>query len=198
MSLANLPRMLLSDTDGWSDLVRIHPSVKRLLFFFVVPMSLIPAAMYGYAELVNPGRIFPRVEPTLSVSEVLLVGGLFVAAEVAMVALMAVFIQQVGESVDVELGYESAFTLAAIAPTPLWLSSLALFIPSMALNMLVVAIAWIGSVALIRHGVRPVTGLQDARKARWMANVVTFIGVGAWAALMIMLALLLSLVIGFR
>jgi hypothetical protein len=198
MSFAHLPRMLLSETEGWSDLVRLHPSVKELLFTFVVPMSLIPAVMYAHAELGHPGGVFPLLEPTLSVREAVLVGGLFFAAEIAMVLLMAVFIEQVGESTGVATSYESAFTLAAIAPTPLWLASLALFVPSMWVNGLVVALAWIGCVALIRHGVRPLIGLQDTRKAHWMANVVTLIGVGAWVALMILLALLLSLVIGLR
>lgn len=198
MSLASLPRMLLSETDGWSDIVRMHPSVQKLLFFFVVPMSLIPAVMYGYAELLYPGRVFPLVEPTLSVREAMVVGGIFFVAEVAMVFLMAVFIQQVAESIDIPVGYESAFTLAAIAPTPLWLSSLALFVPSLWFNVLAVAVAWVGCVALIRHGVRPLIGLQDAAKVRWMSLVVTFIGVAAWGALMIVLTLLLSLLIGLR
>jgi len=198
MSFAHLPRMLLSESEGWSDVVRLHPSVKKLLLTFVAPMSLIPAVMYAYAELVQPGGVFPLLEPMLSVREAALVGGLFFVAEIAMVMLMAVFIQQVGESIDIATNYESAFTLAAIAPTPLWLASLALFVPSMWVNVLVVALAWSGSVALIRHGVRPLIGLQDTRKARWMANVVTFIGISAWLALMILLALLLSLVIGLR
>jgi len=198
MSLASLPRMLLSETDGWSDIVRMHPSVQKLLLSFVVPMSLIPAVMYGYAELLHPGGVFPLVEPTLSVREATVVGGIFFVAEVAMVLLMAVFIQQVAESIDIPVGYENAFALAAIAPTPLWVSSLALFVPSLWFNVLAVAIAWVGCVALIRHGVRPLIGLQDAAKVRWMSMVVTFIGVAAWGALMIVLTLLLSLLIGLR
>jgi len=198
MSLASLPRMLMSETDGWLDIVRMHPSVKKLLLSFVVPMSLIPAVMYAFAELVHPGGVFPLVEPTLSVREAVVVGGMFFVAEVGMVLLMAVFIQQVCESIDIAASYENAFTLAAIAPTPLWLSSLALFVPSMWANVAVVAIAWIGSVALIWHGVRPLIGLQDAKKAHWMAYVVTFVGMLAWVALMIVLAFVLSLVLGLR
>lgn len=198
MSLMSLPRMLLSETDGWADVVRIHPSVKRLLLSFVVPMSLIPAVMYVYAELVHPGAVFPLVEPTLSVREASVVGGVLFLAEVAMVLLMAVFIQRVCESAHVVASYERAFTLAAIAPTPLWLSSLALFVPSMWLNVLVGAIAWIGCLALIRHGVRPLIGLQDAGKAYRLSSILMVVGTLAWAALMIVLGLLLSLVLGLR
>lgn len=198
MSLTRLPGMLLHETDGWPELVRAHPSVKTLLLFFVAPMSLIPALMYAYAELVQPGSVFPLVHPQLSVSEAVVVGALFVVVELAMVLLMAIFIQRTGESAGAVVPYENAFTLAAIAPTPLWLSSLALFVPSLPVNVIVVAIAWIGSAALIRHGVRPVIGLHDAANARSMAFTVTLIGVGAWIALMIILGLLISLVLGLR
>ncbi len=198
MSITSLPRMLLSETDGWRDVVGMHPSVKKMLLSFVMPMSLIPAAMYVYAEVLYPGGVFPLLEPTLSVREAAVVGGLFFLAEVAMVFLMAVFIQQVAESLGVAVSYEHAFTLAAIAPTPLWLSSLALFVPSMWVNALAVVLAWFACVALIRHGVHPLIGLQESVKVHRMANVLTFIGVAAWLALTIALGFLLSFVLGLR
>lgn len=198
MSLASWPKMLLSETEGWSDLARIHPSVTRMFLFYVVPMSLIPPVMYAYAELFHPGVIFPLVEPNLSVTEATLVGVTFFLAELAMVALMAVFIRQMGDSDALRPSYEDAFTLAAVAPTPLWLSSLALFVPSMSFNVAVAGIAWIGSAALIRHGVRPLFRLDDPDRAHHLANSITFTGVVAWIALMLMLAMTLSLVLGWR
>lgn len=199
MTLSNLPRMFVSEKEGWSEMVRMHPSVKNLLMYLVLPMSLLPALMYAFAELAYPGAIFPKLEPPLSMGEAMVVGGAFFLAEVLMVALMGVFIQQMGESVGVKTPpYENAFSLAAIAPIPLWLSSLALFVPSLAVNVFVVAAAWIGSVALIRHGVRPLMRLQDEMAAHKMANMVTFIGIVAWVALMVMLAFLLSVVLGLR
>lgn len=198
MSLASLPRMFLSESDGWSDVVRVHPSVRRLLLSFVIPMSLIPAVMYAYSWLLYPGSVFPLVEPMPSVGEAAVVGIVFVLAQVAMVMLMTAFIQRACESIDMAVSHERAFALAAIAPTPLWLSSLALFVPVMWLNALVVAVAWIGCVALIRHGIRPLIGLQDAHRIRWMTSVLTLAGVLAWAALVIVMGILLSLVLGFR
>jgi hypothetical protein len=190
--------MFLSESDGWSDVVRIHPSVRRLLLSFVVPMSLIPAVMYAYSWLLYPGSVFPLVEPPPSLREAAVVGIVFVLAQLAMVMLMTAFIQRACESIDLAVGHERAFALAAIAPTPLWLSALALFVPVMWLNALVVAVAWIGCVALIRHGIRPLIGLQDARRIRWMTNVLTLGGVLAWAALMILMGILLSLMLGWR
>ncbi len=198
MSLSSLPRMFVSEKEGWSEMVRMHPSVKNLLMYLVVPMSLLPALMYAFAELAYPGAIFPKLEPSLSLTEALAVGACFLLAEVLMVALMGVFIQQMSESVDAASSYEHAFALAAIAPIPLWLSSLALFVPNLWVNVLAVAIAWVGCVALIRHGVRPLLGLHDEMQAHKMANMLTFIGIVAWIALMVMLAFLLSVVLGLR
>lgn len=198
MTLSNLPRMFVSEQEGWSEMVRMHPSVKNLLLYVVGPMSLLPALMYAFAELAYPGAIFPKLAPSLSMGEAVVVGSAFFLAEVLMVALMAVFIQQMGEAVGMVPPYENAFALAAIAPIPLWLSSLALFVPSLWVNVLVVAMAWVGSVALIRHGVRPLIGLQDEGAAHKMAHMVTFIGILAWVALMVMLAFFLSVVLGLR
>lgn len=198
MFIASLPRMLWSETDGWRDVARMHPSVRKTLFSFVVPLSLVPAVLYVYAELVHPGSVFPRVGQPLSLREAGVVGGVFFLAEVAMVGLMAVFIQRVAESLDVAVSHENAFAFAAIAPVPLWVSSLALLVPSVWANVAAVAVAWFACVALIRHGVRPLLGVREAQKARRMANIVTFIGVAAAAVLTLVFGFVLSLVLGLR
>lgn len=198
MTLTDLPKMFLSETEGWSDIVRIHPSVAKLLFSLVVPLSLIPPLMHAYAQRVHPGVVAPLVEPPLTVAELVVVGGVFFLIELATVALMAVYIQRLGESADVRADYAQAYTLAAIAPTPLWLAALALFIPSVWANVLILAAAWVGSVALIRHGVRPLFRLDDEIKARRLANAITLAGVGVWLGLMAVLMMLLGMLIGWR
>jgi hypothetical protein len=194
MLIANLPKMFLSETKGWSEIQRIRPSVFRLYLFFVMPMSLIPAIMYSYSDLVHSGGIMPLISPPLSLRELILGGGAFFIVELAMVALMAAYIQQIGESVDYRPSYKEATLLAAIAPTPLWLSSLMLFIPSVGINVGAVVLAWIGTVALIRHGVRPLIKLEDESRAHRMANAMIVAGVLAWLVLMLVFALLLSVV----
>ena len=198
MSLVSMPRLLISESDGWREIALMHPSVTRLAFSYVAPMSLIPAAMYAYSELIYPGAVFPLLEPVLSLHELAIVCGIFFAGEIVMVFLMASLIQSVAESIDIKVAYQSAFSLAALAPTPLWLASLVLFVPSVWAGTLVVAIAWMGTVALIRNGIRPLIGLEDKLVAGWMVTIVTVIGVAAWLALMIILVLVLSVVIGLR
>lgn len=193
MSPASLPKMLLSEREGWSDIARIHPSVIKLFASLVVPLSVIPPLMYAYAEVMHPGAVFPLTRPAPTAGDLFVTGTVFFVVELAMVFFMGMLIQEVAESMDVTVPYEDAYTLAAIAPVPLWLSALALFVPSLWFNVAMVALAWIGSVALIRHGVRPLLHVDDERKAHYIANLVTVGGVGAWISLMVVAAVVLSL-----
>lgn len=198
MNTHNLPKMLYSYTEGWQDLIQVHPSVSGMFASYVVPMSLIPPAMFLYSMLVTPGAVFPALVPQISAVEALTIAVAFFVVELAMVLLMASVIQQMGDAVEVKPAYEDAFMLAAVAPTPLWLSPLALFIPVMWLNGLVVAVAWVASAALIYHGVEPLFRLDSHSKARLMGSFVLMAGVIAWAALLVVLTLMLSMIVGLR
>lgn len=197
MSFSQLPAMLISETRGWSDIARSHPASRRLLLTLAVPMSLIPALMYCYAEIVHPGAVFPLSVPAQTGGQLAAAAIVLFAVQLAMVTFMAMLIQRMAMAQDHDPGYENAYALAAIAPVPLWLSSLALFVPSLGFNIVVVALAWLGSAALIRHGVRPLLQVGDARKAHYIANVVTLAGIAAWIGLMIVSAALLSLFLGW-
>ncbi|HEX5392348.1 MAG TPA: YIP1 family protein [Rhodocyclaceae bacterium] len=198
MSLMSLPKMFVSETEGWSDLVRIHPSVRRLFMFFVAPMSLLPPVMHAYAQLEAPGAVFPSLAPVLALQEAVIVGGVFFLIELATVTLMAYYIQQMADSFGVPTDYPSAYTLAAVAPTPLWVASLALFIPSLWFNVAVLVVAWVASAALIRHGVRPILRAPDSPHAHKLANAITLVGVLAWIGLIMVMVLMLGMLIGLR
>ena len=198
MNTHNLPKMLYSYREGWQDLIQVHPSVARLFTLYVMPMSLIPPVMFVYSMLVTPGSVFPALVPEISTMEVMAVAIAFYLASLAMVGLMASIIQQMGDVVGVKPAYEEAFMLAAVAPTPLWLSALALFIPFTWVNGLVVALAWVASAALIYHGVYPLFKLEDESKARVMGSFVLTAGVIAWFALLVVLALAMSMIVGLR
>lgn len=197
MSFAHLPAMLISETEGWSDIVRSHPGSRRLMFGLVMPLSLIPPAMYAYAERVHPGAVFPLSVPAMSGSQLLITGIVLFFVQLAMVSFMAMTIRNIAMTQDHDPGYENAYTLAAIAPVPLWLSSFALFAPSLWFNVLLVAVAWAVSVALIRHGVRPLLNVDDTQKTHYIANLVTMAGVAAWIGLMIVSAVILSMLVGY-
>lgn len=193
MSPVSLPKMFMSEREGWMDIARIHPSVIKLFASLVLPLSLVPPLLYAYSETMHPGIVFPLSRPALSGADLFITGAVFFVIELAMVSFMAMLIQEIAEALDVETAYQDAYALAAIAPVPLWLSSLALFVPSLGFNVLAVILAWVGSVALIRHGVRPLLHVDDPQKAHYLANLVTIGGVGAWISLLVVAAGVLSL-----
>lgn len=197
MSITHMSHMLISETEGWSDIARKHPTAGRLLLYLVAPMSLLPPLMYAYSEWINPGAVFPLSVPAISGFQLLVTGVVLFAVQLVMVSFMATIIQRMSMARDHDPGYENAYVLAAIAPVPLWLSSLALFVPSLAFNLIVVAAAWVASVALIRHGVRPMLRVDDARKSRYIANMVIMAGVAAWIGLMVISAAILSMLLGW-
>ncbi|PKO57128.1 MAG: YIP1 family protein [Betaproteobacteria bacterium HGW-Betaproteobacteria-21] len=198
MVLQNLPKMFYSYDEGWPDVVRMHPTVAKMFLTYVVPMSLIPAAMFVYSMFVTPGAVFPETVPPFTGIEAAALFLTFYAAQLLMVPLMASIIQQMGDVVKARPDYRSTFMLAAIAPTPLWLGALVLFVPSVWLAGIALAVAWVASAALIYHGVEPLFQLNDHSKSRLMGSFVLTAGVVAWFALMVLLALALSMIIGLR
>lgn len=198
MTLIRLPKMVLSDTEGWSDVLRLHPTVKGMFLFFVLPMSLLPPLMYAYAQLVQPSVVFMAGRTPLTMAEIAFIGALFFMVELATVFVTAAYIQELGGIANIHPDYASAYTLAAIAPTPLWLASLGLFVPTPWFTVLLVAAAWVCSVALIRHGVRAVFHPADAIKARRLANVITATGVGIWVGMLMLLMMTMGMVLGWH
>lgn len=182
MSLLSLPKMMFSYTEGWKDLVRIHPSVAKLFTLFVVPMSLIPPAMIYYAATRYSDVIMLRMTD----AQLQFIALVFFAAEMVMVPLMGWVIQRLGEVVDIQPDYRDAFTLAAVAPTPLWLAPLFLFVPSVMVNVVVTAFALLASAGLIYHGVYPVFKLEDEGKSFLMAGSIFAAGLVAWVSLMVL------------
>ena len=179
MNLMMFPRMLTSHDEGWAWLMRVHPSVLTMFLFYAAPLSLLPPAMLLYAAHAGDSML-----GNLSMNEAWRLATLFYLAELIMVPLMAAIIQRVGDMVQSRPAYHDAFTFAAVAPTPLWLSSLALFVPSQSFNALVSVAALFASGILIFEGSRRVFHLDDEGSARLLTGSILAAGLVAWAALM--------------
>lgn len=197
MSYANYPGMLFSETAGWTEVDRSHHDHRWYFSRLVMPMSLLPPILYAYAETFHPGAIFPLSVPALSLAQLAISGAIFFGVQLLMVSYMAMLIQRMSMARDHDPGYDGAYALAAIAPTPLWLGSLAMFVPSLDFNLVIAALAIIASIALIRHGVRPLLHIADVKVAHYVANVVTISGIAAWIVLLVIGAMILSLLLGF-
>lgn len=198
MNLAQYPKMIWSYGDGWKDLMKAHPTPSHLMWRFVMPMSLLPPAMFAYAAIVHPGTVLPDLVPAVSAMEVAATCVVFFFAQLLMVRIMAAMIHKTAEMVDAPADYHNAFTLASVAPTPLWLASLSLFVPSFGFMLMVGAIAWCLSAALILHGVEPLFRLENHSRSRLMAGFILCGGVMAWIGLIVVMAMLMSMLMQWR
>ncbi len=196
MLMSHIPAMLVSEKAGWEEIDRSHFSSRWFLKSVVLPMSLLPPVLYAYAELVHPGAVFPLSVPALTPMQLTVSGVVFYVAQVLMVSYMAMLIQRMSLARDHDPGYDSAYALAAIAPLPLWLASLSLLVPSTTFVVAVGAVAWVASILLIRHGVRPLLHIADEKTGHYVANLVTGAGIAAWIGLLVVSAMILSILLG--
>ena len=180
MNVVQMPKMIWSFSEGWDDLIRIHPSVARLFALLVFPLSLLPPAMIYYAG----GRYGDVFVPGVSPEQWHAAAGIFFLAELLTVPLMAWLIHLVCKINNVVTDYHSCFTLAALAPIPLWLSSLVLFVPNLFVAVVVGGLALLCSVGLIYHGVYALFHLREDVQALQMATVIAGVGLFAWLMLM--------------
>ena len=176
------PKMLTSHGEGWDWLLQHHPSVIKLYFAYVVPMSLIPPAMLLYAW--RTYTTLPVHE--ISVEKAFSLALLFFVTELVMVPVMGRVIQIIARVADARPSYRRAFTLAALLPTPLWLAPHALFVPSLLFNSLVMLIALGASTALIFQGVYRSFNLDDEGHSLLAAGTVLAAGLVAWVTLMVL------------
>jgi hypothetical protein len=182
MNMMMLPKMLSSHDGGWEWLMRMHPSVAKVFTLYVMPMALIPPAMILYAVSAYGEQMLSGV----SMAHAWRIAVLFYVCELVAVPVMAGVIQRLGEVVDARPEYHDAFAFASVVPTPLWLSPLALFIPSLTLMGVVMAVALFVSGLLIYEGNYRVFRLDDEGKSRLLASAVLGAGLVGWVALMVL------------
>ena len=180
MNPSQMPKMMLSFHAGWDELIRIHPSIARMFARVVLPFSLLPPAMIYYAGG-NYGDVFAA---GVSPEQWHVSAAIFFVAELLTVPAMALLMHLVSRANDVATSYDKCFTLAAITPIPLWISSLVLFVPNLAVGVAVGALALLCSLALTYRGVYALLRMHEEIRALQMATVVTGVGLFAWLLLM--------------
>lgn len=181
MAQLNLPHM--PHMEAWNTLARSHISVLKMFFLYALPLSVLPPVMIHYAGITYGGR---GGMPTLNELQLQTIGVVFFIAELAMTFLVAYIIQRLGEMVEIKPSYEDAYKLAVLAPTPLWLAPLFLFIPSFILNLAVGSAALILSAVLIYFGVPDILKVEERGHAILLSGSILAVGLVAWVAMMIL------------
>ena len=180
MDVMQFPRMVVSSRDGWDLVARTRPPMDWLFRRLVLPMSLLPPLMI----LLASGGVGERVFPEASFGNWLIAAVLFFVAEHFSVPIMANSIRQASMAKDGSSRLEDAYAVAAIAPVPLWLSSLAVVFGSAWFVVLVGLVALGASAMLIRHGVDRLLGIEEEVEASEVAMQVTSFGVLTWLVLL--------------
>jgi hypothetical protein len=175
----------MSPSTGWATLTHVHISVLKLFFLYAVPLSLLPPVMLNYAGVTNGARLLPA----LSSSQLQMIGAVFLLAELAMTFLVVYIVQRLTEWVARKPAFEDAYKLAVVVPTPLWLASLFLAIPSFMLIVTAIAAALILSATLMYYAVPAILKIEDKAQASMLFGLILAIGMVAWS-LMLYLTLL--------
>jgi Yip1 domain len=178
MAQTHLPHM--PHYERMDTLSKKHTSVMKLFFLYALPLSLVPPVMIHYSGDKFAGNLLPM----LSNMQLLATCVIFFVAELAMTFLAAYVIQRMGQAIKRRPVFEDAYKVAVIAPTPLWLAPLFLFIPSVIVNATILAVALIISGILVFYNAATILKVEDEGQAILMSGTIVAIGMAAWAVMM--------------
>lgn len=178
MNLTRIPSLLLSPRAGWQALMAERPSTNRVLANVALPFALLPPAMILLAANGLGATHFPTIEAGLWE----LVAAVFLVSELLAVFLMAWAIDASVRAKGGHSDMDGAFLVAAIAPLPLWISSLGLIAASPAVAAAIALLGFVASAVMIRHGVRSVLAAQNVCPRQVSLRVLGY-GAATWVAL---------------
>jgi hypothetical protein len=181
MNLNSLANMVTSSEAGWRQILKSHPAILRIFLLLVLPLSILPPVMLYYAGTKHGDAFLPG----FAAKPWGLISPLFFGMELATFVLMGWFIRQVAVTYQIRIDYYDAYLVAAIAPVPLWLSSLGLLVPSLIFNAAVLLTAVGMSCALIYHGISTVSRREHDVEATTVVQIVMGAGLIAWALLFV-------------
>ncbi|PSF07193.1 hypothetical protein C7H09_10380 [Marinobacter fuscus] len=150
MTITQLLSLPFSGNGVWQDLRRMDFSIPFLAWVIVVPMSFLPPVLLYYAGT-HYGDAFIQ---GFADKEWRFITTILFLAELLTFFVMGWLIKAVLDGHNLQVSYQDSYLLAAIAPLPLWLSSLALLVPVLAVSVLAVFAGMFLSCALIYQGIR--------------------------------------------
>lgn len=178
MNLSRIPSLLFSPRAGWKALMAERPASTRVLACVALPFALLPPAMILLAADGLGAAHFPAVEPALWE----LVAAVFLVCELLAVFLMAWAVDAAVRAHGGHSDMDGAFLVSAIAPLPLWISSLGLLASSPLVAATVALLGLAASAVMIRHGMRAVLAAQQICPRQVSLRVIGY-GTATWSAL---------------
>lgn len=179
MKFLHFPPMMWSSSAAWDEIARTRPSIVSMIFGLVLPLSALPPRMLIHAA----DHIGARYFPDAPADSWRLAALLFFVAEIVTLLLMSWLIREVSKTRKGSADIHDAFTVAAVAALPLWLSSLVLLQHGIVPVIVIPLLALAASVALIRYGVDNLLQVREPINAFELAVIVTSSGVFAWIVL---------------
>lgn len=166
---------------GWQQLRHSRPSLNTLILRVVLPLSLLPPVMLHYAIHHHGDTLLPGLaeRPWAIIAPALF------TAELLTFLVMGWLIHGVASAHRLRLSHRDAYFLAAMAPLPLWLASLTLFVPDMAFIVCGVLLAMMLSCGLVYHGLEALAE-READDVMVMSATYTVMAFGlmAWGILL--------------
>lgn len=181
MNPIRMLRYVTHRSDTWHALAAEQPSVMKMLWAYIIPMSLLPPIMLNLLAHNHPQRfmdLLPGDRP-------LIVGVILFLALVAGVLLMAWISKFLAEMVDIKPSYRDALLVIAVATTPLWVASIGYLIPNLALNLALHAIAGLIAVALVYQGILTIFRLHRRGAAAMLTTAIGCTGAVGFGVLLV-------------
>ena len=122
MNISSFSRMPFTPKAAWLELEKVDSLVAKVFWMVVVPLSLLPPIML-YLAGTHYGDVFFA---GYSQKPWGIIAVTFFIGEIASVTLMGWVIKWVAKVWGAQVSFRNAYLLAAVAPIPLWLSSLGL------------------------------------------------------------------------
>ncbi|MDX9718233.1 YIP1 family protein [Thauera sp. WH-2] len=180
MEVMQFPRMVISSREGWDLVARLRPSMDVMFLRVVLPLSLLPPLMI----LVASGGMAAEMFPGVTFGNGLIAAVIFFVAEHFSVPIMANSIRLASMAKEGSNNLHDAYAVAAIAPIPLWLSSLAVLFGSVWFMGIIGLLSLGASAMLVRHGVDRLLGVHEPVYASEVAVQVMSFGALVWLALL--------------
>lgn len=181
MNPIRMLRYVTHRSDTWHALAEEKPSVMKMLWGYIVPMSLIPPVMLNIVARNHP-RIFMDILPG---DRPLIVGLILFVALVAGVLVMAWISKFLAEMVDLKPSFRDALLVIAVAATPFWVASICYLIPNLALNLVLHGVAGVFSVALVYQGILTIFHLHRRGAAAMLTTAIGCTGAIGFGVLLV-------------